>query len=109
MATRRPPCIGRRRAIPTADTCRSGPTIRRRRWSPPRRSATGSRGCRASRPLPLTVSSKEQLLRLPVGIQAGDEFAIAVVDLGRDAVLAAQRLLRRLAPARMIDRRIDVG
>src|SRR5882724_1170534 len=51
----------------------------------------------------------EELFRLAVGVQAGHELAVAVVEQGGDALLAAQRLFGRLAPARMRHLRVHVG
>src|ERR1044072_2060519 len=51
----------------------------------------------------------EELFRFAVGVEPGHELAVAVVEQGRDALVAAQRLLRRLAPARMRHLRVHVG
>src|SRR5690349_4503582 len=51
----------------------------------------------------------EELFRLAALVEAGHELAVAVVELGGHALAAAQRLLGRLAPARMRHLGIHVG
>src|SRR5918993_1880041 len=51
----------------------------------------------------------EELFRFAVGVEPGHELAVAVVEERGDAVVAAQRLLGRLAPAWMRHLRVHVG
>src|SRR5262245_30344034 len=51
----------------------------------------------------------EELFRFAIGVKPGHELAVAVVELGRDAIALAERLLGRLAPPRMRHLRVDVG
>src|SRR5690606_26759394 len=53
--------------------------------------------------------SRKELLARHILIQIGDEFSVAVINLRRDPLPAADVAFRRLRPARMRDLGIDVG